>query len=426
MPRTIKTVVVFGDSLSDIGRKWTTKSGRAARLTNQMYVSPTGRFSDCRNWTDFMFEEAGGTSLVDDNKDTSYQRSMGHTSLSGSSLVSLGGSSFTYLNYAEGGACGDTPREKAAFLGTFKDQVDTFENEFKAKGKGLGSMLFIIWFGANDLYTANRPSSEMGIVASVVAKVQRDRLKQMVKTEDADPKFIFVNLARPLTAVRYSVRLEEAKKKFMSAFQAEANKNRDREMAEPGIYKKLPGLGVPSLRMLRTKVAATIGDAVTNKWALPELKLLIAQVEELKKLEQGVMLYNLELARIARFQGDRVAELGSCISEDSLEALVNGSNRLKAGAMATAVNTHISARNYDLGTQATPLTTIDQVHPTDAMYRLIWKEIRQEILAADCTFGTLPGVRTPGTLSVLSGPSQATRGNFNNVMQQLLKNSAKK
>ncbi len=420
MARTIKTVVVFGDSLSDIGKKWTTKSGRAARLTNQMYVSPTGRFSDCRNWTDFMFEEAGGTSLIDNNKDTSYTRSMEHTTLSSSSTVSLGASSFTYLNYAEGGACGDTPREKSAFLGTFKDQVDTFENEFKSKGKGLGSMLFIIWFGANDLYTANRPSNEMGLVANVVAKVQRDRLKLMVKSEDPDPKFIFVNLARPLTAVRYSLRLETAKQKFLTAYQS-ASKNKDIEMSVPGMYKKVPGLGVNSLRMLRTKVAGTVGDALTNQWALPELRLLIAQVEELKKLEQGVMLYNLELARIARFQGDRIAELGSCITEDSLEALVNGSNRLQKGAMTASVGTHVSAQSYDLRTQATPITTIDQVHPTDAMYRLIWKEIRLEILASDCTFGTLPGVRTPGTLSTLAGPSQTTRSNFNNVMQQLLK-----
>ena len=61
------TVLVFGDSLSDIGRKWKTKAGRMATSTNQMYVSSSGRFSDCRNWTDYMIEAATGKSLVVDS-----------------------------------------------------------------------------------------------------------------------------------------------------------------------------------------------------------------------------------------------------------------------------------------------------------------------------------------------------------------------
>jgi hypothetical protein len=422
MARRIRTVVVFGDSLSDIGKKWTTKSGRMARLVNEMYVSPTGRFSDCRNWTDFMFEEAGGASLVGTTAEGSYQRSQQHMSLSAASRVDLGADSFSYLNYAEGGACADTPREKGPFLGTFKDQVDAFEGEFKTGGRGIGPILFIVWFGANDLYTANRPSHEMGLVADAEANVQRNRLKVMVRAEDPDPKFIFVNLARPLTAVRYSMRLETAKQKFVTAFRTEAQRHPQREMAERGLYKKV--MGAPSLRMLRT-AAWTVDDALTNHWAQKELAALIAQVEELKKLEQGVMLFNLELARLARQHGDRVAELGCCLSEDSLERLVNGSYRLRSGAAAAATKTHISAQAYDQRTQAAPLTTIDQVHPTDAMYRLIWQEIRREILAADCTFGRLPGVATPATLSTLAGPSAATQAGFNSVMQELLSKRAR-
>jgi hypothetical protein len=36
-----------------------------ATSTNQMYVSSSGRFSDCRNWTDYMIEAATGKSLVE-------------------------------------------------------------------------------------------------------------------------------------------------------------------------------------------------------------------------------------------------------------------------------------------------------------------------------------------------------------------------
>lgn len=369
-----------------------------------------------------MYEEAGGTSLVGDDAGESYARSQNHMSLTAASQVFLDYNSFNYVNFAEGGACGDTPREKAAFLGTFKDQVDAFEGEFQRSGRGTGPYLFIIWFGANDLYTANRPHNELGLVANVIANVQRNRLKALVAAEDPDPKFIFVNLARPLTAVRYTNRLEAAKQKFMTAFRAESARHQDREMAERGLYKK--ALGAASLRMLRT-AAPFVDDALANGWAAAELQALMAQVEELKKLEQGVLLFNVELVRLARKNGDRVAELGSCLSEDSLERLVNGSYRLRAGAAATATNTQISARAYDQRTQAAPLTTIDQVHPTDAMYRLIWQEIRREILAANVTFGRLYGVPTPGTLSHLAGPTAATRTGFNAVMQELLSKRAR-
>jgi phospholipase/lecithinase/hemolysin len=64
LPMRMDTVVVFGDSLSDIGKKWKTNSGKAALWAGEMYVSPTGRYSDCRNWTDFMVEAATGKTMI--------------------------------------------------------------------------------------------------------------------------------------------------------------------------------------------------------------------------------------------------------------------------------------------------------------------------------------------------------------------------
>ena len=119
------TVLVFGDSLSDIGRKWKTKAGRMATSTNQMYVSSSGRFSDCRNWTDYMIEAATGKSLVVDSAAGTIALSKMHTSLSNESLLE-GLNSFYFANYAEGGACGDKPASMGPFLGTFKGQVDWF------------------------------------------------------------------------------------------------------------------------------------------------------------------------------------------------------------------------------------------------------------------------------------------------------------
>ena len=63
----INHVIIFGDSLSDIGRKAKTIMGKAALAMGQMTINITNRFSDCRNWTDFMFEDASGSSLITEN-----------------------------------------------------------------------------------------------------------------------------------------------------------------------------------------------------------------------------------------------------------------------------------------------------------------------------------------------------------------------
>jgi lysophospholipase L1-like esterase len=423
MPTRMHTVVVFGDSLSDIGRKWTTKSGRMARLVSQMYVSPTGRFSDCRNWTDFMYEEASGHSLITGNADTSEKQSKRHLSFNGNSMVHLlGHHSFFYANYAEGGACGDVPREKSAFLGTFKDQVDEFETDC-AIAPGLGNVLFIIWFGANDLYTANRPASEMGAVASQIARTQRDRLNLIVQKKSlaTDPrficKFIFVDLARPLTSVRYSHRLEEARRQLRTRVHGMAAPVAFNYQAWKEAYARNP-LGAPLQRPYTRLLGNARSSYEVAMTRLPnkELRALVEQFEAIKNLEDGVLLFNATLARIARSNGDRVVEIGSCVTEQSIQALVSGNYRLKAGAAPQEAK-FVTAQAYDQSKTAGHITTIDQVHPTDQMYRLIWKEIYKEIKRADCTFGNLNGVISGPTLSALAGPTPETKAAFDMMLR---------
>jgi lysophospholipase L1-like esterase len=417
------TVVVFGDSLSDIGKKWTTKSGRAARATKQMYVSPTGRFSDCRNWTDFMFEAATGLTMLAETAETTIALSARHTSLTKSSLVvdtkhavsdpaSFG--YFQYANYAEGGACGDTPASKAAFLGTFKDQVDTFENECKLSQLPLGNTLFIIWFGANDLYTAERKAVEMGQVATTIASTQRNRLQRIVGQQnkattgrDYACKFIFVDLCRPLTSVRYAVRLKAAE---------------DKLKAQLGTKYSAPARAKRSLLQAGEILtqAAKLGFTPGTSWGFAnEAELLRAQVEEVKNLEQGVMNFNVTLATIAHGNRDGVAAVGSVVSEDTIRKLVQGNYRLKGGAMAAATTKYISALSYTHGSSAQHMTTVDEVHPTDQMYRLIWQEIYEQIKLSDCTFGKLSPDMSDTTLGTLAGPTQQTRQGLGAVLNQL-------
>ena len=405
MPATaVRNLIVFGDSLSDIGKKWLTKSGKAALQLHEMYVSPTGRYSDCRNWTDFMFEEATGLTMVVDSAEESVARSQKHTSLTSQSdlLLSHDQSSLSYANYAEGGACGDTPAAlmKRPFLGTFKDQVDQFEKDVKSFALPKGHTLFIIWFGANDLYTASREASEMNLVAEQVAQTQRNRLKMLVP----DSTFIFVDMARPLTSVRYSSRLQKAESELRAA-QKKVNAEQNLTAMVP--MEKKPG-------MWHARDALNSADFTGVK--VKEVARLREQVAITQNLEKGVLLFNLTLAKTARFNGDRVVELGSVITEDTVRQIVEGNYSILAGAADTQA-VHISSQASSGKMESSHMTTIDEVHPSDRVYKLIWNEIYEEIKKSGCVIGKLvAGLATP-TLVGLAGPSQQTKSAFDQVME---------
>lgn len=373
------SIIVFGDSLSDIGKKWLTKSGKLARATNQMYVSPSGRFSDCRNWTDFMIEEATGTKMIFESAEATVQLSAGFTSLSKTSHFE-GTDSFYYANYAEGGACGHTPASKGPFLGTFKDQVDAFSKDCSVVNEPLGNMLFIIWFGANDLYTAGCTATQMATVAQEVATVQRDRLATLARTYGTAAVFIFVNLARPLTSVRYTMRLKKAERKL-------------RELADPNVIELQDMSGRFQGNMEKADSALDYDLYVNRgKKRSSAYEQLAKQVHEIKELEKGVVIFNAKLAELAAQNHDHVTEIDTCLSEEAISQLVESNNRLVWGA-SPARATHVSSSSYDQASSSSShTTTIDEVHPTDQVYKLIWHEIRKEIVKAGCTFGDGQGM----------------------------------
>ena len=420
-PLRMDTVVVFGDSLSDIGKKWTTKSGRAARLGNEMYVSPTGRFSDCRNWTDFMFEAATGMTMVVDSASSTYANSEKHMSFTKQSEVP---GAFQYVNYAEGGACGDTPASKGPFLGTCKDQVDAFVSHCRTSRLPLGNTLFIIWFGANDLYTAGRKAVEMSQVAQQLATTQRNRLAAWVKNwnqatigVDGTCKFIFVDLCRPLTAVRYTKRLSDAEAKVRALLGKKYV-----PAASPKWGLATPGPRPQASHTLQLAMSLGFNPGFNFIGSANDVELLRAQLEDIKNLENGVILFNATLKKLTQENGDQLAEIGSCVSEDTIRQLVLGNYRLKAGAMGASVSKHISAIKYSSSSSVQHTTTIDQVHPTDQMYRLLWLEVYEQIKRSNCTFGKLSPVLAGTPLTAISGraPSQQTRQDYGAVMTELL------
>lgn len=401
----MNSVIVFGDSLSDIGRKWTTKSGKTAIKTNQMFVSPNGRFSDCRNWTDFMVEAATGRSLVVNSASGTIALSKMHINLSEDSVFDCN-NPFQYANYAEGGACGDTPASKSAFLGTFKGQVDWFEEDLKKTNLTLGNTLFIAWFGANDLYTAERKPEQMHLVAEAVANTQRNRLVRIAAKYQGTARFVFVNLARALTSVRYTRMLMEAETALNTALKI--------------------GRAVPTqARASNLWHAQQSLNAAANTGLTPSylnanaraLKSLQDKVALVKKLETGVMNYNTHLALKVTGNNDALAEIGNVISEETIARLVEGNFGLKDGAKGIR-SAHVGSSGYDTSVKQ-HTTTIDEVHPTDQMYKVIWEEIYETLKRANLTFGNLVGTPMPSTLATLSGPSAAVRGKFNKALNQM-------
>jgi len=344
----IRNVVVFGDSLSDIGIKWKTKMGKIAKATGQMTVNPTGRFSDCRNWADHMYEAATGQSLVKGSPQLTITGSKAKQSLKAGELCfgTTDDTWFRYANYAEGGACGGIPRGAVMkmALGQFKDQVKQFRKDYAStvnemrKRHGLditsepqyNRTLFLVWFGANDLYTAGAPAHAMPAVAEKVANKRRNELAAI--TGNASARFIFMNLATPAASVRYLKQLESG-----------------------------------------------------------EISL-----QELNNLATGANAYNARLKQVALGNGDGYVDVASVVSPENTVKMITTLGLTEGAQAPGTANVHVSSNVYDHQTSsgaARFLTTSDDAHPTDRLYLEAWKKIREMIELQGYSFGNV-GPRT--------------------------------
>jgi phospholipase/lecithinase/hemolysin len=198
MTTRVKRLIIFGDSLSDIGVKRKTPTGMIASFLGLMRTNQVLRYSDNRNWTDFIWEWAGGQSLIVVNKDTSEAAAAPHLTWNANADA---GSSHNdplyYANYAEGGAMGGADRWGAG-LGTFREQANRYLNDLQRYGPAPGVGLYLIWFGLNDLVTNERDPTDMKAVAR-----QMSQICQEIAAVDKNAAFLFGNLPNPQSAVRY-------------------------------------------------------------------------------------------------------------------------------------------------------------------------------------------------------------------------------
>lgn len=198
MPIRLDRLVVFGDSMSDIGNKRVTGMGRFARALGLMRTNEVGRFSDRKNWTDFIWEWAGGGTMFETNADRSRELTKYHRSLNAKSRWGTPPSAgFSYANYSEGGAMGASDRSGTG-LGTFAQQAERYLEDLKTN-RTTGKTLHIVWFGLNDLVTNGRDKDKMKQVA-----VEMCDLCEQILTKDREGAyFMFVNIPNPQGAVRF-------------------------------------------------------------------------------------------------------------------------------------------------------------------------------------------------------------------------------
>lgn len=198
MPIKLDRLVIFGDSMSDIGNKRETGMGQVARALGMMRTNEAGRFSDRKNWTDFIWEWAGGATMFETGAERTRELTLHHRSLNKMSRYGTPPSAgFSYINYAAGGAMGASDRS-ATGLGTFKDQVDKYLEEMPAF-RTSGDVLHIVWFGLNDLVTNGRDKTKMKQVAVEMC----DLCEQILTKQRQNSYFIFANIPNPQGAVRF-------------------------------------------------------------------------------------------------------------------------------------------------------------------------------------------------------------------------------
>lgn len=367
MPTRYRNVIVFGDSLSDIGTKWNQWMGAFAKKIGAMTVNPNGRFSDCRNWTDYMFQAAtGGHTLVVGSAKDTIAATMPYKRFGPNSMCLKGDNWFRYANYAEGGACAGTPKSMQGKigLGTFKDQVGRFRKDIQSVRIQPGeTFLFLVWFGANDLYTDGQKPTDMPAAAAKIMK-RRGEILRIIQDNggrtlgDRDwVRFVFMGMGLPMSAARYQLKLDRAMQRL---------RNNEIHLKRYNIK-----------RIWKSK------EEIVKE-------LFNARIEKLNLLAAGAMLFNDRLRDLARAP-DLFVDMQQHLGESSITAMMEHYQMLQGVEPKGWSNMHLSANDYDqiMSDVQVPLSTSDEAHPTDRVYKYMWEQaIGPALLMTQSSFGT--------------------------------------
>ncbi|MGY4967425.1 SGNH/GDSL hydrolase family protein [Streptomyces sp. 900105245] len=221
----VQSMVVFGDSLSDIGTEKSTKTGKFAKLIGKLHTNKINRFTDGRNWTDFLTEwagESGNRAIVYMSTDQTISASDSHRRvLATSNLHFAHDDTMLYVNYAQGGAVAAHDYgsfSKEDMLGHLDGQVERYISDRKELVRTHtdkqyfqnGYTLHVIWIGLNDIITVTRqptptdrdPQAGEGVRALVSAIAQQVNLLEQAFPSDLN-RYVIMNLPGPQITVRW-------------------------------------------------------------------------------------------------------------------------------------------------------------------------------------------------------------------------------
>jgi len=381
--------IVFGDSLSDIGRKWKTKLGGFAawksdgelRLLN---TSATGRFSDSKNWTDYMFEATSGKSLVSESLEGTISASGEHHRLSSRWIHPPGAPPFRFANYAVGGAVGWKAAQLKNKIGltTFSDQVDEFEADFAAVSQVDGirkrEFLFIVMFGSNDIYTDEKDSNVSAEIGAGIIE-QCDRLTRLIANNNAldQAHFVIAGAAYPNQSIYYTSQLESLKVQESR----ELGFLRRAIAANPGFREIMPSeddLRAPR-RDYERKVAGLHGQVATLNRCV---KSHCAKTPQFHYFSMRIALLALR---------SKAADLG--INPDKAQTIAQY-NKISPGMnWVTEKKDYIHFHNENNDALKVdglfPLFTADQKHPTSRGYKALWGDMESLLKTKKLGFGNI-------------------------------------
>ena len=393
-------VVVFGDSLSDIGRKWSQPMGMVAGLLPEslpgeslllpsmrmLAVSATGRFSDSKNWTDYMFEDTAGQSLISPTREATIAASGEYHRLSSRWINPAGGSRFRYANYAVGGAVGwkASAIGKKIGLTTFSDQVKEFEEDLRGISMaGSGRWLFIVMFGANDIYTDVKKTNRSKEIATGIIE-QCEKVSELVGDTIAD--FVVTGVARPQQSVFFSAQLAG---KSMAVQQAE------------GFVK-----ASKSRSAVRNNKDSAVRNNTQDLFVQAEAEKMLRQAEKQKK-EFNDLCNRLNDQAVVLNQ----AVLAACVGKgwhyfsmrEAMLALQEDAPSLNINARLAQTPAHFGMTSHKKGnihfsnpedtrldvSGVHALFTADQKHPTSRGYQALWERMSALLKTEQLMFGNL-------------------------------------
>jgi lysophospholipase L1-like esterase len=272
------------------------------------------------------------------------------------------GKAFRYANYAEGGACAGNPQslQGKIGLGTFKDQVNRFRGDVptvKVQGE---TFLIFVWFGANDLYTDGQKATDMPGAAAKIMK-RRGEIVQILnnagaKTTGDGVRFVFMGMGLPTSAARYQAKLDRAMQR----------------MQNNQIHLKRYNIK----RLWKTK------EQIVKE-------LFDARIEALNLLAAGALLFNDRLQQLTKAP-DIFVDMQRYLSEDAVTSMMEHYNMLQGVQPKGWSGMHLSAKDYDeiMDEVQVPLSTSDEAHPTDRVYKYMWEAaIAPALKQANVSFG---------------------------------------